>query len=34
MIMKYSIRFYKDQEVRAIWDEENSKWWFSVIDIV
>jgi len=34
MATKYSIRFYKDQEVRAIWDEENSKWWFSVIDIV
>ena len=34
MTMKYSIRFYKDQEVRAIWNEENSKWWFSVIDIV
>ena len=31
---KMSIRFYKDREVRAIWDEENSKWWFSVIDIV
>lgn len=34
MSIKYSIRFYKDQEVRAIWDEDNSKWWFSVIDIV
>ena len=34
MSNKYSIRFYKDQEVRAIWDEENSKWWFSVVDIV
>ena len=34
MATKYSIRFYKDQEVRVIWDEENSKWWFSVIDIV
>ena len=32
--MKYSIRFYKDQEVRAIWDDENSKWWFSATDIV
>jgi cell filamentation protein len=31
---KQSIRFYKDHEVRAIWDEEHSKWWFSVIDIV
>ncbi len=31
---KISIRFYDDKEVRAIWDEENSKWWFSVIDVV
>jgi cell filamentation protein len=34
MTIKYSIRFYKDKEVRAIWDEDNSKWWFSVVDIV
>lgn len=32
--MKTSIRFYNDREVRAIWDEENAKWWFSAIDIV
>jgi cell filamentation protein len=31
---KISIRFFDDREVRAIWDEENSKWWFSVVDIV
>ena len=31
---KQSIRFYKDYEVRAIWDEKLSKWWFSVLDIV
>ena len=31
---KVSIRFYNDREVRAIWDEVNSKWWFSVLDIV
>lgn len=31
---KISIRFFNDKEVRAIWDEENSKWWFSVLDIV
>lgn len=31
---KISIRFYNDREVRAIWDEENSKWWFSVLDII
>ena len=31
---KISIRFFKDYKVRAVWDEENSKWWFSVFDIV
>ncbi len=31
---KLSIRFYNDHEVRAVWDEEHSKWWFSVLDIV
>jgi cell filamentation protein len=31
---KISIRFFNDREVRAFWDEENSKWWFSVLDIV
>ena len=34
MHQKISIRFYNNKEVRAIWDEENSKWWFSVIDVV
>lgn len=28
-----SIRFYHDHEVRAVWDEEHSKWWFSIVDI-
>ncbi len=32
--LKISIRFFNDHEVRAIWDDENSKWWFSVLDIV
>ncbi|MBP3467276.1 MAG: Fic family protein [Paludibacteraceae bacterium] len=31
---KLSIRFFNDHEVRAIWDEEKSQWWFSVLDIV
>jgi len=34
MIAKISIRFYKDHEVRAIWDEENNQWYFSVLDII
>lgn len=31
---KISIRFYNDHEVRAVWDEEHSKWWFSVLDVI
>ena len=31
---KKSIRFYNDYKVRAVWYEVNSKWWFSVTDIV
>ena len=31
---KISIKFFEDREVRAIWDDENSKWWFSVLDVI
>lgn len=31
---KISIRFFDDREVRAIWDDTNNKWWFSVLDII
>lgn len=34
MVNKLSIRFYKDHEVRAIWSEDESKWFFSIVDIV
>ena len=31
---KVSIRFFNNREVRAVWDEVASKWWFSVLDVV
>ena len=31
---KISIRFFDDREVRAVWDENQAKWYFSVLDIV
>lgn len=34
MSNKVSIRFFDDREVRALWDEENAKWWFSLLDVV
>ena len=32
--LKISIRFFNEREVRAIWDDKQSKWFFSVLDIV
>ena len=32
--MKNKIKIFEKQPVRAIWDEENEKWWFSIIDII
>ena len=26
--------FLQDHKVRAVWDEDHSQWWFSVLDIV
>ncbi|MCQ2330586.1 MAG: hypothetical protein MJZ55_01200 [Paludibacteraceae bacterium] len=34
MSNKISIRFYKDSQVRAVWGEEQNKWFFSIVDIV
>ncbi len=31
---KVSIRFFDDREVRAVWDDQNSKWWYSIIDVI
>ena len=32
-MVKTSIRFFDDIPVRAVWDEELSKWWFCAMDI-
>ena len=31
---KISIRFFNDVPVRAVWDEEKSNWYFSVLDVI
>ncbi|MGD9491815.1 MAG: hypothetical protein AB7V36_00515 [Bacteroidales bacterium] len=31
---KISIRFFDDREVRAVRDEQNARWWFSVVVVV
>lgn len=32
-MLKTSIRFFEDIPVRAVWDNEASKWWFCAMDI-
>ena len=32
--LRISIRFFNDREVRAVWDDTDAKWWFSVLDVV
>ena len=29
-----SIKLFEDKIVRSVWDEENEKWWFAVVDVV
>jgi len=31
---KNKIKLFEEQQVRAVWDEKNEKWWFSVFDVV
>ena len=33
-MQKVSIRFFNDREVRAVWDDVESKWWFCAVDVV
>ena len=32
--MKNKVQLFNQSQIRSVWDEENEKWWFSVIDIV
>ena len=29
-----AIKLFEEQKVRLQWDEDNEKWWFSVVDVV
>ena len=29
-----AVKLFEDRQVRAVWDEEAEKWWFSVVDVV
>ena len=31
---KNKIKLFEEKQVRAVWDEDAEKWWFSVVDII
>ena len=31
---KSKIKLFEHKQVRAVWDEEAEKWWFSILDII
>ncbi len=33
-MIKYSIRYFLNKKVRAVWDEKKNKWWYSATDVV
>ncbi len=33
-MIKHSIRYFYNQEIRAVWDNEKSIWWYSAIDFI
>lgn len=34
MTQKESIRLFEERKVRAIWDDEQEEWYFSVVDVI
>ena len=29
-----AIRFFEQKQVRSVWDDENQKWYFSIVDMI
>ena len=34
MTKETSIKLFQDKKVRSVWDDENEKWYFSVVDVI
>ena len=34
MVKKNSIKLFGDDKIRAVWDDEQEKWYFSIVDVV
>ena len=33
-MIKHSIRYFNNKPIRAVWDNENSMWWYSAVDFI
>ena len=31
---KNKIKLFEEKQVRAVWDEEAERWWFSIVDVI
>ena len=31
---KEAVRLFEERKVRSVWDDQNEKWYFSIVDIV
>ncbi|EQA11088.1 hypothetical protein HPSD74_0295, partial [Glaesserella parasuis D74] len=34
MVENMDIKLFEHKEVRSVWDEEQEKWYFSIIDVI
>ena len=34
MTKKESLKLFEDKKVRAVWDDEQEKWYFAIVDVV
>ena len=34
MTQKEPIRLFEERKVRAIWDDEQEEWYFSIVDVI
>lgn len=34
MTQKDAIKLFEERKIRTVWDEDQEKWYFSVVDIV
>ena len=34
MTQKHSLQIFEDRKIRTVWDDEQEKWYFSIIDTI